>query len=120
MAIPSGRRPVSTLGGLRKQGGNNPNADTNPPEDQEDALERVEVAWRQAWFYRASSYGCINILLPPFRSEYHSGAIITPLMPLAPCTQFGHYAIQPGLDAGGIGEEHQARLRSWNVGSLLR
>jgi hypothetical protein len=29
---------------LRKQRGINPGADTNPPEDQEDAVERVEVA----------------------------------------------------------------------------
>ena len=29
---------------LGKEGGNNPGADTNPPEDQEDAVERVEVA----------------------------------------------------------------------------
>ena len=63
---------------------------------------------------------CIHILLPPLPSEYHSGAIITPLMPLAPCTQLGHYAIQSALDAGGIGEVYQARLRNWNVRSLLR
>jgi hypothetical protein len=31
-------------GELEKQGGNNPGADTNPPEDQEGAVERVEVA----------------------------------------------------------------------------
>jgi len=29
---------------LGKRGRNNPGADTNPPEDQEDAVERVEVA----------------------------------------------------------------------------
>jgi hypothetical protein len=34
-ALPSGE--------LGKQGGNNPGADTNPPEDQEDPVERVEV-----------------------------------------------------------------------------
>ena len=79
---------------------------------------RSHGGWRG--FTVPASYGFINILLPPFPSEYHSGAIITPLMPLAPCTQFGHYAIQRGLDAGGIGEAYQARLRSWNVGSLLR
>jgi len=31
-------------GDLRKQGGNNPGAETSPPEDQEDPVERVEVA----------------------------------------------------------------------------
>jgi len=36
--------PESNEGELRKQGANNPGADTNPPEDQEDAVERVEVA----------------------------------------------------------------------------
>ena len=36
--------PESNAGELGKQGGNNPGADTNPPEDQEDAVERVEVA----------------------------------------------------------------------------
>jgi len=35
-ALPSGQ--------LGKQGGNRPGADTNPLEDQEDAVERVEVA----------------------------------------------------------------------------
>jgi len=29
---------------LGKEGANNLGADTNPPEDQEDAVERVEVA----------------------------------------------------------------------------
>jgi len=32
-------------GELTKHGGNNPGAYTNPPADQEDAVERVEVAW---------------------------------------------------------------------------
>jgi len=36
--------PESNEGELRKQGANNPGADTNPPEDQQDAVERVEVA----------------------------------------------------------------------------
>jgi len=36
--------PESDEGELGKQAGNNPGADTNPPEDQEDAVERVEVA----------------------------------------------------------------------------
>jgi len=36
--------PESDEGELGKQGGNNPGADTNPPEDHEDAAERVEVA----------------------------------------------------------------------------
>ena len=34
----------SNDGELGKQGVNNPGADTNSPEDQEDAVERVEVA----------------------------------------------------------------------------
>ena len=34
----------SDEGELGKQGGNNPGADANPLEDQEDAVERVEVA----------------------------------------------------------------------------
>jgi len=42
---------VLPSGQLGKQGGNNPGADTNPPEDQEDAVERVEVAKCLAWFY---------------------------------------------------------------------
>lgn len=31
-------------GELGKQGGNNPGADINPSADQEDAIERVDVA----------------------------------------------------------------------------
>jgi hypothetical protein len=31
-------------GELGKQGGNNPGTDANPPEDQEDTVERVEVS----------------------------------------------------------------------------
>jgi hypothetical protein len=34
----------SDEGELGKQGGNNPGADTNPPEGQEDPVETVEVA----------------------------------------------------------------------------
>jgi len=36
--------PESDEGELGKQAGNNLGADTNQPEDQEDAVERVEVA----------------------------------------------------------------------------
>ena len=42
-----------TRGELGKLGGNNPGADTNPPEDQEDTVERVGVGYWQAWFYHA-------------------------------------------------------------------
>ena len=39
------RHPLNpTKGELGKQGGNNPGADANPPEDQEDTVERVEVS----------------------------------------------------------------------------
>ena len=38
------RSPESNERELGKQAGNNPGADTNPPEDQEDAVESVEVA----------------------------------------------------------------------------
>src|SRR5207249_3054344 len=49
--------PESNERELGKQRGNNPGADTNPPEDQQDAVERVEVVMRLAWFYHATSYG---------------------------------------------------------------
>lgn len=39
------RHPLNpTKGELGKHGGNNPGADTNPPEDQEDTVERVDVS----------------------------------------------------------------------------
>jgi len=82
---------------------------------------RFPMAFKSAFaLLLASIKICLNILLLPLPSEYHSGAIITPLMPLAPCTKLSHYAIQSALDAGGIGEVYQARLRNRNVGSLLR
>jgi len=36
--------PESNERELGKQGGNNPGADTNPPEDQEDALGKDDAA----------------------------------------------------------------------------
>ena len=54
---------------LGKQGGNNPGADTNPPEDQEDAVERVPPVVPQLPF---PSTKALDVAVPRYDTKYLS------------------------------------------------